>query len=116
MIIDGQPDLMMWKLDLNNNMIILQFESPSLNPANNGMAIDCTAMLIGRTTGNISTAVQLLSSVEGLQVNETTATCDLGMQFRATLNDDSSLGIGLNNTLLLYYESSGAIGGPERIF
>ena len=107
---------MMWKLDLDDNKIILQFESPSLDPANNGMAIDCTAMLIGSITGNISTAVRLLSSVEGLQVNETTATCDLGMQFRATLNDDSSLGIDPNNnTLLLYYESSGAIGGDEGI-
>ena len=105
---------MMWNLDLDNNTIILQFNSPSLNPTNNGMPIDCTAILIGPVAGDISMAVQLPSSAEGLQIDDTTATCDLGMEFRSMLNADPDLGTDQNNTFL-YYNSSRAIGGPGRI-
>ena len=105
---------MMWNLDLDNNTIILQFNSPSLNPANNGMAIDCTAMLIGSVTGDISMAARLPSSTEGLQIDETTAVCDLGMKFRSILNANSGLGTDPTNTFL-YYDSSGATGGPARV-
>ena len=104
----------MWSLDLDNNTIVLQFDSLSLNPANNGMPVDCTAMLIGPITGNISMAVRLPSSAEGLQIDDTTATCDLGMKFRATLNANSGLATDQTNTFL-YYDSSGATGGPGKI-
>ena len=96
----------MWSLDFDNNMIIMQFESPSLNPSYNGMPIDCTAVLLSSVSGNISMAIRLSSATEGLQVNENKATCDLGTEFRSMLSANP------NNTLFLYYETSGAIGGP----
>ena len=105
---------MMWSLDLDDNTVILQFDSPSLNPANNGMQIDCTAILIGPITGNISMAVRLPSSTVGLQIDVTLATCDLGMEFRSVLNANSGFGTDQNNTFL-YYNSSGATGGPGRV-
>ena len=114
LITDAQPSLMMWNLDLDNNTIFLQFNSPSLNPANNGMPIDCTAMLIGPVTGDINMAVQLPSSAEGLQIDESTVVCDLGMEFRSILNANSGLGTDPTNTFL-YYDSSRANGGPGRI-
>ena len=104
-VIDAQPELTSWSLDLDDNKIILQFSTVlSLNPDNNGMTIDCTAILIGPVTGDISMAVQLPFSAEGLQIDETMATCDLGMEFRSMLNADPSLGTDPNNTFL-YYES-----------
>ena len=115
MITDAQPNLMMWQLDLDDNtIIVLKFNSASLNPANNGMPIDCTAMLIGPVTGDINIAVQLPSSSEGFQIDDTTATCDLGREFRSMLNADPDLGTDQNNTFL-YYDASRATGGPARI-
>ena len=114
LITDAQPSLMMWNLDLDNNTIILRFNSPSLNPANNGMAIDCTAMLVGPVTDDINMAAQLPSSAEGLQIDESTAVCDLGMEFRSILNTNSGLGTDLTNTFL-YYDSSRATGGSGRV-
>ena len=114
-IIDAQPSLTMWSLDLDDNMIILEFSnSSSLNPDNNQLPIDCTAILLSSTFFNISMAVQLPPSVVGLQVSELKATCDLGMEFRSALNADSGLGTNLNNTFL-YYDSSYATGGHDRI-
>ena len=117
----------MWSLDLNDNMIILEFSNiSSLNPDNNQMPIDCTALLLSSIFLNISNinnvsnissvsmAVQLPSSVVGLQVNELSATCDLGIEFRSMLNADSNLGTDLNNTFL-YYNPSYATGGHDRI-
>ena len=93
----------MWNLDLDDNKIILQFGIPSLlNPSNNGMSIDCTAIFIGPIAGDIGMAVQLLPSVVGLQVDETLATCDLGMEFRSMLNVNPSLGTDPSNTYLYY--------------
>ena len=106
-VIGAQPNLSMWNLDLDNNMIVLHFESSSLNPSNNGMPTDCTAVLLSPVFGNISTAMRLSSTTEGFQINDTTATCDLGTEFRSMLSTNP------NNTLFLYYETSGAIGGPE---
>ena len=104
-VIDAQPELSSWSLDLDDNKIILQFSTVlSLNPDNNGMPIDCTAILIGPVTGDISMAVQLSFSAEGLQIDETMATCDLGMGFRSMLNADPGLGTDPTNTFL-YYES-----------
>ena len=96
----------MWSLDFDNNMIIMQFESPSLNPSYNRMPIDCTAVLLSSASGNISMAIRFSSTTEGLQVNESKATCDLGTEFRSMLSANP------NYTLFLYYETSGAIGGP----
>ena len=111
----------MWSLDLDNNKITLQFADPSpvvnassLNSANNGMPIDCTAILIGPVTGDISMAVRLLPSVVGLQVDDTLATCDLGMEFRSMLNANAGLGTNPTNTFL-YYDLSGATGGPGTV-
>ena len=115
----------MWSLDLDDNMIILEFSnSSSLNPNNNQVPIDCTALILSSTFLNItclnitflniSMAMQLPPSVVGLQVNELRATCDLGMEFRATLNADSGIGTDLNNTFL-YYIPSFALGGHDRI-
>ena len=101
--------LSVWSLDLDNNLITLNF-SAQLNPANNGMTIDCTAILIGPSVGNISMAIQLLPSVVGLQVDDTTATCDLGMEFRSILNSNPVLGTDPDNTFL-YYDPSRAAGG-----
>ena len=53
-------------------------------------------------------AVRLPPSVEGLQDNETMATCDLGMEFRYMLENRFSLENASN--LSLYYNSSGAAG------
>ena len=102
--IDAQPTLMMWSLDLDDNKITLQFSTPSLDPANNGMPTNCTAILIGPIAGDINVAMRLLPSVVGLQVSETMATCDLGMKFRSLLNSDSDLGTNLSNSYL-YYEA-----------
>ena len=77
------------------------------------MPVDCTAILISSTL-NISMAVQLPPSAMGLQVNELVATCDLGVEFRSTFNADACLGTDPNSTFL-YYNSSIATGGPERI-
>ena len=104
--LDGQPNLARWILDLDDNKITLYFTA--LNSSNNGMPIDCTAILIGLNTGDINTAVQLPPSVEGLQVNDTMVTCDLGMEFRYMLENRFSLENFSN--LLLYYNSSGAAG------
>ena len=102
-VIDAQPELTTWSLDLDDNKILLQFSAESsLNPANNGMPIDCTAILIGPVAGDISMAVQLSSSAEGLQIDDTMATCDLGMEFRSILNANSDLGTNLTNTFLYY--------------
>ena len=102
-IIDGQPNLTSWNLDLDDNKITLILTT--LNSSNNGMPVDCTAILIGPVTGDISMAIQLLPSVEGLQINNTVVTCDLGMKFRYTLEDTLSL-----VTAFLYYNSTGAAG------
>ena len=109
LILDAQPVLSVWSLDLDNNLITLNF-SAQLNPTNNRMTIDCTAVLIGPSVGNISMAIQLLPSVVGLQVDDTTATCDLGMEFRSILNANPALGTGPDNTFL-YYDPSRAAGG-----
>ena len=101
----------MWNLDLDDNKIILEFGAPTainpvslLNPANNGMPINCTAILIGPVAGDIGMAVRLPPSVIGLQVDDTMATCDLGMEFRSILNINPGLGTDPYNTFL-YYES-----------
>ena len=99
-IVDGQPDLTSWSLDLDNNNIMLYFAG--LNPSNNGMPIDCSAILIGSILGDINMATRLLPSVIGLQVNDTMVTCDLGMRFRHILD------FVLNaSDYYLYYNSSG---------
>ena len=104
-IIDAQPTLIIWSLDLDDNKITLEFGAPSLlNPANNGMPINCTAILIGPVAGDISMAARMLPSVVGLQVDDTIVTCDLGMEFRSTLNTNPGLGTDTSNTYL-YYES-----------
>ena len=72
------------------------------------MLIDCTAILIGPIAGDITMAVRLLPSVVGLQVNNTTATCDLGMKFRHVL--DNTLSLSDASNLFLYYNSSGIAG------
>ena len=77
----------------------------TLNSSNNGMPVDCTAILIGPDTGNINMAIPLLPSVVGLQINSTMVTCDLGMGFRNILEDTLSL-----DTAFLYYNSTGAAG------
>ena len=102
-VIDGQPNLISWNLDLADNKITLIFTT--LNSSNNGMPVDCTAILIGPVTDDISMAIQLLPSVVGLQINNTMVTCDLGMEFRYTLEDILSL-----DTAYLYYNSTGAAG------
>ena len=104
--VDGQPNLTEWILDYDDNKITLSFDILSLS--NNGMPIDCTAILVGPTAGDISMAVRLLPSVVGLQVNNITATCDLGMKFRHVLDNTLSLRSALN--LFLYYNSSGIAG------
>ena len=98
--LDGQPNLTSWNLDLDNNNIMLYFTA--LNPSNNGMPIDCSAILIGSISGDINMATRLLPSVIGLQVNDTMVTCDLGMRFRYILD------YVLNSSdHYLYYNSSG---------
>ena len=98
--LDGQPNLMSWSLDLDNNNIMLYFAA--LNSSNNGMPIDCSAILIGSISGDINMATRLLPSVIGLQVNNTMVTCDLGMKFRHILD------YVLNaSDYYLYYNSSG---------
>ena len=104
--IDGQPNLIRWTLDFDDNKITLSFDA--LSSSYNGVALDCTATLIGPIAGNISTAVHLLPSVVGLQVNNTTATCDLGMKFRHVL--DNTLSLKNASNLFLYYNSSGITG------
>ena len=104
--VDGQPNLTRWILDYDDNKITLSFDILSLS--NNGMPIDCTAILVGPTAGDISMAVRVLPSVVGLQVNNTTATCDLGMKFRHVLDNTLSLKNALN--LFLYYKLSGIAG------
>ena len=99
---DGQPMLSMWNLDLDNNIITLHFSAPLLNPANNEMSTDCTAILIGPSAGNISMAIRLLYSAGGLQVNNATATCDLGTEFRSMLNANPAVGTDPDNTFLYY--------------
>ena len=74
----------------------------ALNPSNNGMPIDCSAILIGSISGDINMATRLLPSVIGLQVNDTMITCDLGMRFRHIL--DFVLNV---SNYFLYYNSSG---------
>ena len=119
-VIDAQPELAMWSLDLDNNKILLEFSTvSSLNPANNGLQINCTAILIGPVTGDINMAIQLPSSTEGLQVNETMATCDLGMEFRSILNANSDLGTDPTNTFLYYDlldESRSGSGSEPRTY
>ena len=101
--LDGQSNLMSWSLDLDNNNIMLYFAA--LNSSNNGMPIDCSAILIGSISGDINMATRLLPSVIGLQVNDTTVTCDLGMKFRHILD------YVLNaSDYYLYYNSSGITG------
>ena len=117
----------MWSLDLDANMIILEFSNTSsFNPNNNQVPIDCTALLLSSTflnisnignvsnISNISMAVQLPSSAVGLQVNELSAICNLGTEFRSMLNTDSGLGTDLINTPL-YYIPSLATGEHDRI-
>ena len=106
LLLDGQPNLTRWILDLDDNKITLYLNA--LSSSNNGRPIDCTAILIGPNTGDINTAVRLPPSVEGLQDNETMATCDLGMEFRYMLENRFSLENASN--LSLYYNSSGAAG------
>ena len=72
------------------------------------MSIDCTAILVGPIAGDINTAVRLLPSVIGLQVNDTAATCDLGMKSRHVL--DNTLSLRNASNLFLYYNSSGIAG------
>jgi len=107
LITEGQPNLTSWSLDLDNNTIILHFTG--LNSSNDGMAIDCTAILIGPVEGDINVAIRLLPSVVGLQVDMTMAICDLGMEFRSILDDTSNLSNTTTN-LFLYYDSSEASG------
>ena len=102
-IIDGQPTLTSWNLDLDDNKITLYFTT--LDSSNNGMPVDCTAILIDSVTGDISMAIRLLPSVVGLQINSTMATCDLGMKFRSILDDTLSM-----ENAFLYYNSTGAAG------
>lgn len=110
--VDAQPTLSLWRLDYEQNTIVLNFTAPTLlNPANNELSIDCTAILIGPVAGDISMTIRLLPSTVGLQVNVTTATCDLGATFRYLLEANPSLGINPSNTFL-YYDPSGATGGP----
>ena len=104
--IDGQPNLTRWTLDFDNNKITVSFDA--LSSSNNGMSIDCTAILVGPIATDISMAVRLLPSVVGLQVNNTTATCDLGMKFRHVL--DNTLSLKNASNLFLYYNSSGIAG------
>ena len=101
-IVDGQPDLTSWSLDLDNNSIMLYFAG--LNPSNNGMPIDCSAILIGSIPGDINMATRLLPSVIGLQVNDTMVMCDLGMRFRHILDNVLN-----SSDYYLYYNSSGMI-------
>ena len=98
--LDGQPIVTSWSLDFDNNNIMLYFAA--LNPSNNGMPIDCSAILIGSISGDINMAIRLLPSVIGLQVNDTMITCDLGMRFRHVL--DHILNV---SDYYLYYNSSG---------
>ena len=72
--------------------------------------MDCTAILIGPVTGDISMAIQLLPSVVGLQINNTMVTCDLGMEFRYILEDTLSL-----DNAFLYYNSTGAAGEGDLL-
>ena len=93
----------MWNLDLDDNKIILQFGIPSLlNPSNNGNVNRLHSHIYRSCAGDIGMAVQLLPSVVGLQVDETLATCDLGMEFRSMLNVNPSLGTDPSNTYLYY--------------
>ena len=101
--VDGQPSLTRWILDFDDNKITLSFDA--LSSSNNGMPIDCTAILVGPIAADISMAVRLLPSVVGLQVNDTTAACDLGMKFRHVL--DNTLSLRNASSLFLYYNSSG---------
>ena len=113
-VTDAQPELTTWSLDLEDNKIILQFSAvSSLNSDNNGIPIDCTAILIGPVTGDISMAVQLPFSAEGSQINEIMATCDLGMEFRSMLNADPNLGTNPNNTFLYYDSFNGSESRSE---
>ena len=100
--VDGQPNLTRWILDFDDNKITVSFDA--LSSSNNGMPIDCTAILVGPIAANISMAVRLLPSVVGLQVNDTIATCDLGMKFRHVL--DNTLSLRNASNLFLYYNSS----------
>ena len=110
-LIAGPLTLAMWKLNLDDNVIVLNFSTLSLlNPANNGVSTDCTAVLIGPVSGNISMAVRLPPSVTGVQVNATIAICDLGMDFRYLLEINPQLSNNFN-TSFLYYEPAGATGG-----
>ena len=105
--VDGQPNLTSWNLDLDDNKITLIFTT--LDLSNNGMPVDCTAILIGPVTGDISMAIRLLPSVEGLQINNTMVTCDLGMEFRYILEDTLEDTLSLDSAFL-YYNLTGAAG------
>ena len=87
-------------------MILTFTDFQPLSPINNGMIIDCTAILLGYTPGDISSAVRLPITTVGLQLNEQTAYCNLGEEFRAVLEADLTFGNNTNDTFL-YYESSG---------
>ena len=96
-------------------MITLHFDvASSLNMANDGMAINCTAILIGPVGGDINMAVRLLPSVVGLQVNRTMATCDLGMEFRSILENTLDLVNDPSNSFL-YYDSSEITGSGSLL-
>jgi len=96
-------------------MITLHFDVvSSLNMANDGMATNCTAILIGPVEGDINMAVRLLPSVVGLQVNITMATCDLGMEFRSILENTLDLVNDPSNSFL-YYDSSEITGSGSLL-
>ena len=113
MTVDAQPELASWSLDLDENMIVLTFTAPVLNPINDGQPIDSTAVLVGPISGDISMAERLLNSTVGVQVNSSMAYCDLGGEFRGVLESHPGFGTsfatGSTNTFL-YYDSTGVTG------
>ena len=112
--LDAQPSLSRWILDLENNTIFLIFsDSLHLNPDNNEMPIDCTAILIGPVANNITMAVRLLPSVLGIQIDSIEAVCRLGTEFRVMLNANPDLGTAPNNTFLYYSPRATDESGSE---
>ena len=84
-----------------------------LNPIYNGQPIDCTAVLVGPVSGNISMAERLLNSTAGMQVDTSMAYCDLGKEFRGALESypDNGTSFATSNTdTFLYYDPVGVTG------
>ena len=112
-MIDAQPELMSWSLDLDDNMIVLTFTTPVLNPVNNGQLMDCSAVLVGPVGGDMSMAHRLSNSTVGMQIDESMACCDLGEESRRILESVPGFGMGFatgSNDTYLYYDSAGATG------